>query len=563
MQGVQAEVRAHDGRVSVPDPPAADFNQPPPFEGRNLYLTDASLQRGIAREGATGAQSRLEAWGAILGRGETFALAARANRYPPELRTHDRFGNRIDEVAFDPAWHELMALAMREGEHASPWTDPHPHAQQVRAAAYLMHAEVENGTQCPLTMTFAAVPVLTRYATELPWLAETWLPRILAREYDARSLPVPQKTSALIGMGMTERQGGSDVRANVTRAEPIGNGEYLLTGNKWFFSAPMCDAHLVLAQAPGGLSCFLLPRILPDGTRNSVHLQRLKDKLGNRSNASAEVEFDGAHAWLLGAEGRGITVIIEMVQHTRLDCAIGSAGLARGAFAQALHHARHRRAFGKNLVEQPLMQNVLADLAVESEAALALVMRLARAFEAGASDAERALARLTTPAIKYWICKRAPAVVAEAMEVLGGNGYIEESALPRLYREAPLNSIWEGSGNVMCLDVLRAAQREPAAVEALIGELALSSHSDARVDRNIATLRSTLADRSLSEGRARRVSGQIATVLAAALLVRDAPHAIADAYCASRLDDGYGGALGTLPGGIDCARVIAESGLRQ
>ena len=563
MQGVQAEVRAHARFLNVRDSTNVDFNQPPPFEGRNLYLTDTSLQAAIVREGAAWGESRLAAWGAILGRAETFDLASRANRYAPELRTHDRFGNRIDEVVFDPAWHELMALAMREGEHASPWTEATHGAQVVRAAAYLMHAQVENGTQCPLTMTFAAVPVLTRHATELPWLAETWLPRVLAAEYDARALPVSQKASALIGMGMTERQGGSDVRTNTTRAQPIGNREYLLTGHKWFFSAPMCDAHLVLAQAPAGLSCFLLPRILPDGARNSVCLTRLKDKLGNRSNASAEAEFEGAHGWLLGEEGRGIPIILEMVQHTRLDCSIGSAGLSRGACAQALHHARHRRAFGKNLVEQPLMQNVLADLALESEAALALAMRLARAFESDAGETERALARLATPAIKYWICKRTPMVVAEAMEVLGGNGYVEESALPRFYREAPLNSIWEGSGNVMCLDVLRAARREPAAVEALVAELALSSRADARLDRNIAMLHSTLAEQSVSEAEARRVAGQIATVLAAALLVRNAPHAVADAYCASRLGDAYCGALGTLPAGVDCARVIAECGLAE
>ncbi|TMG83368.1 MAG: DNA alkylation response protein, partial [Betaproteobacteria bacterium] len=292
------------------DATKVDFNQPPPFEGRNLYLTDTSLRAAIVREGAAWGDPRLTAWGAILGRAETFDLASRANRYAPELRTHDRFGNRIDEVVFDPAWHELMALAMREGEHASPWTEPTRGAQVVRAAAYLMHAEVENGTQCPLTMTFAAAPVLARHASELPRLAETWLPRVLAAEYDARGLPVSQKASALIGMGMTERQGGSDVRANTTRAQAIGNGEYLLTGHKWFFSAPMCDAHLVLAQAPEGLSCFLLPRILPDGARNSVRLTRLKDKLGNRSNASAEAEFDGAHGWLLGEEGRGIPIIL-------------------------------------------------------------------------------------------------------------------------------------------------------------------------------------------------------------------------------------------------------------
>jgi putative acyl-CoA dehydrogenase len=546
-------------------------NQPPPFEGRNLYLTDRALQSAVEREGAAWARERLEAWGAVMGSAETFALAARANRFGPELATHDRFGNRIDEVVFDPAWHVLMAAAMREEEHCSPWTEPRAGAQVARAAAYLMHAEVENGTQCPLTMTYAAFPVLRRHQHSLPWLAQSWIPRVLARDYDSRTLPVADKTSALIGMGMTERQGGSDVRANTTRASAVGDGEYRLTGHKWFFSAPMCDAHLVLAQAPGGLSCFLLPRVLPDGTRNAVRINRLKDKLGNRSNASSEVEFDAASAWLLGDEGRGTPVIIEMVQHTRLDCIIGSTGLMRGAAMQALHHAAHRSAFGKLLVEQPLMQNVLADLAVETEAAIALTLRLARTFEAGASDAERALARVATPALKYWLCKRAPFVVAEAMEVLGGNGYVEESALPRLYREAPLNSIWEGSGNVMCLDVLRAARREPAAVEALLAELTLARGGDARLDAHIAALTSALAKTrgagDAGEGRvadsgesaARRLAGGVAVALGGALMVRHAPAALADAYCASRLDRFGSGALGTLPSGAGCAEIIAQA----
>ena len=393
------------------DPTFRSANQPPPFEDHNLYLGDRALQEAAVREGAAWAHARLSAWGERLGSAVTLALAARANRYAPELRTHDRFGERIDEVTFDPAWHELMAMAMHAGEHCAPWSDVRPGAQVARATAYLMHAEVENGTQCPLTMTYAAVPLLRRCAAALPAIAEAWLPRMLAREYDPRSLPIAEKTSALIGMGMTERQGGSDVRANVTRAERTADGSYRLTGHKWFLSAPMCDAHLVLARADGGLSCFLLPRMLAEGTRNAVRILRLKDKLGNRSNASSEVEFDGAVAWLLGDEGRGVPVIIEMVQHTRLDCAIGSAGILRGAVSRALHHATHRRAFGKRLVEQPLMQNVLADLILEVEASTALALRLARAFEAAAPESERALARLATPAIKYWVCKRAPTVV--------------------------------------------------------------------------------------------------------------------------------------------------------
>jgi putative acyl-CoA dehydrogenase len=536
-----------------------DFNQPPPFEGRNLYLTHRALQEAIRREGASWAEQRLTEWGAKLGRAETFALAARANRCSPELKTHDRFGNRIDEVLFDPAWHALMALAITEGEHAVTWSEPRAGAQVARAAAYLMHAEVENGTQCPLTMTFAGIPVLRRHADALPFVASQWLPRLLARDYDPRSAPVGDKTAALLGMGMTERQGGSDVRSNTTRAERMADGTYRLTGHKWFFSAPMCDAHLVLAQAEHGLSCFFLPRYLDDGQRNAVRLQRLKDKLGNRSNASSEVEFEGAVAWLLGDEGRGVAVIIEMVRHTRLDCAIGSAGLMRAAAAQALHHASHRRAFGKRLVEQPLMRNVLADLALESEAATALALRLARAFDACGDSADAALARLATPALKYWICKRAPAVVAEAMEVVGGNGYVEESALPRLYREAPLNSIWEGSGNVMCLDVQRAAQREPAAVEALFAELGHSRGGDARLDRHVEALKATFAVAS-READARKQAGDIALAMAGALLVRHAPHAVADAYCSTRLAGAHASMLGTLPDGSDFATIIDHAG---
>ncbi len=531
-------------------------NQPPPFEGRNLYLGDPALLAAVERGGAAWSHERLTEWGAALGSAELFALAARANRFGPELRTHDRFGNRIDEVGFDPAWHELLMLAMIEGEHASPWTEERGGAQVARAAAYLMHAEVENGTQCPLTMTFAAVPLLRRHAGAIPWLADEWLPRILSRDYDPRALPVAQKTSALIGMGMTERQGGSDVRANTTRADPVGGSEYRLTGHKWFFSAPMCDAHLVLAQAPKGLSCFLLPRLMPDGTRNAVRLQRLKDKLGNRSNASCEVEFDGAAAWLLGDEGRGVQVIIEMVRHTRLDCVIGSAGLVKSAAAQALHHAQHRRAFGRPLAAQPLMQNVLADLAIEAEAAVVSALRLASMFEGGAGESETALSRLATPALKFWLCKRAPMVVAEAIEVVGGNGYIEESALPRLYREAPLNSIWEGSGNIMCLDVLRAARREPSAVAALLAELALAHGGNARLDRHVVRLAATFAEGAQDEMGARRLTADIALALAAASLVKSAPASVADAFCASRLGESYVGTLGTLPAGVDCAAVL-------
>ena len=533
-------------------------NQPPPYEGRNLYRTDIALQEAVAREGAIDAETTLERWGEALGSAETFALADAANRNPPQLRTHDARGERIDVVEFHPAWDALMRLATDSGEHCAPWVEARAGAQVARAAAYFVHAQVENGTQCPLTMTYASVPVLRRHAGAFSLLSADWLPKIVECVYDPRALPIVAKTSALIGMGMTERQGGSDVRANITRAERTDDGSYRLSGHKWFFSAPMCDAHLVLAQADGGLSCFFLPRLLPDGSRNTVRIERLKDKLGNRSNASSEVEFDDACAWLLGDEGRGVPVIIEMVQHTRLDCVIGSAGLIRAATAQALHHAAHRHAFGRRLVEQPLMQNVLADLVLENEAATALALRLARAYEANASDAETALARLVTPALKYWVCKRAPQVTAEAMEVIGGNGYVEECALPRLYREAPLNSIWEGSGNVMCLDVLRAARREPAAVEALLSELGAVRGADSKLDRHIAVLKEVFREPGAGDGDARRVAGGIAVGLAAALLLQHAPAPIGEAYCASRLDGGSVGAFGDLPARVDPAAIIAR-----
>jgi len=546
VQGLSSQERSAAGRALNLTPVPVDANQPPPFEGRNLYATHASLREAVEREGAAWAHARLDAWGATLGSVETFALATRCNRRAPELKTHDSYGERIDLVEFDSSWHALMALAMREGEHASPWAAPRAGAHVARAAAYLMHAEIENGTQCPLTMTYAAVPLLRRHLAALPWLQTTWMPRLLACDYDPRSLPVADKASALIGMGMTERQGGSDVRTNTTRAQRSTDGSYRIDGSKWFFSAPMCDAHLVLAQTAAGLSCFFLPRYLPDGSRNQVFIQRLKDKLGNRSNASSEVEFEEATAWLLGEEGRGVPVIIEMVRHTRLDCVIGSAGLTRGAVAQALHHARHRRAFGKRLIEQPLMRNVLADLALEDEAATALAMRLARAFDAEEASQDAAFARLATPALKYWVCKRAPPTLAEALEVLGGNAYVEESVLPRMYREAPLNSIWEGSGNVMCLDVLRAAEREPAAVEALLAELGLARGGHRALDRRIDALAATLQGKS-DPRDARRIAGTIATCLAASLLIRHADSATGEAYCASRLDEPAHGAFGALP----------------
>ena len=454
-----------------------------------------------------------------------------------------------------------MRMATQAGEHCAPWIDPHPGAQVARAAMYFLHAQVENGTQCPLTMTFASVPVLWRHAAAMPALREVWMRRVLAPDYDSRPLPIEAKRAAMIGMGMTERQGGSDVRANVTRAEPAGDDTWRIHGHKWFFSAPQCDAHLVLAQTAEGVTCFLLPQFLPDGARNAVRINRLKDKLGNRSNASSEVEFDGALAWLLGEPGRGIATIIEMVQHTRLDCVIGSAGIMRGALAWALHHARHRIAFGRRLAEQPLMTNVLADLALEVEAATVLALRLARAFDSAADHPDRAWARLATPAAKYWICKRAPMVALEAMEVMGGSGYVEETPLPRLYREAPVNSIWEGSGNVICLDVLRALRREPAGVDALFAELDEARGGHPELDRAVGELRAALAETGDDTRDARSVAQSIALALQAALLVRHAPAYVADAFCASRLARRpfAGAAFGSLAAGADLSAIVARA----
>jgi putative acyl-CoA dehydrogenase len=535
------------------------LNQPPPLVDYDLYSTDRALVEAVEREGAGWAHARLAAYGARMGQAETFALGELANRHPPELELFDRHGRRRDEVRFHPAWHELMRLLIAEGLHTGPWAEPRPGAHVARAAAYVLHGQVEAGTQCPTTMTYGAVPLLRR---ELD-LAAVWLPRLFSRTYDPRSRPVAEKAGALVGMGMTEKQGGSDVRTNTTRAEPVAGGgrggEHRLVGHKWFLSAPMCDAFLVLAQAPGGLSCFFLPRFTPDGEPNAIRLQRLKDKVGNRSNASSEVEFHGAAAWLVGDEGRGVATIIEMAAYTRLDCALGTAALMRQAVAQALHHAEHRQAFGRRLVEQPLMRNVLADLALESEAATALALRVARTLDGEDLPAEAALRRLLTPVAKYWVCKRGAALAGEAMEVLGGNGYVEDGPIGRIYREMPLNSIWEGAGNVMCLDVLRAFAQAPELVEILEAELAPARGGDARLDRALGTLRAELADRTGLEARARRLVERIALALQGALLVRFAPTPVADAFCASRLADDRGGAFGTLPPGIDVGAVIERA----
>jgi putative acyl-CoA dehydrogenase len=534
-------------------------NQPPPLVGWNLFDADPVLPEALAREGAGWAEEQVRTVGRLAGSEEVAVQATQANANPPVLRSHDRYGHRIDEVEFHPAWHQLLGSAVEHGVHAGSWRWTRPGAHVARAALFYVWQQAEAGHGCPVSMTHAAVPALRAGA---PALAATWEPQLTATAYDPGLRPLAEKAGALCGMAMTEKQGGSDVRANTTRALPLAgaDGEYLLTGHKWFCSAPMSDAFLVLAQAPAGLSCFLLPRVLPDGGRNRFLLQRLKDKLGNRSNASAEVELDGAWARLVGEEGRGVPAIIEMVNHTRLDCVLGSAGLLRQAAAQASHHAAHRSAFGRLLAEQPLMRNVLADLAVEAEAAALLAMRLAGAFDRGEADpAEALLRRLGTAVAKYWVCKRGPALAAEALECLGGNGYVEESGLPRLYREAPLNSVWEGAGNVNCLDVLRAMQRQPESVAALLDEVGAVRGVDARLDAALARLQRELADLGDAEVRVRRVVERMALCLQGALLVRYGHPAVADAFCASRLAGDWGWALGTLPPGLDFEAIVERA----
>ncbi|MCX4164802.1 MULTISPECIES: isovaleryl-CoA dehydrogenase [Paraburkholderia] len=542
-------------------------NQVPPLADYNLFATDPALAAAVEREGAAWHRDALLRDGAQLGTPDVIALAALANRHEPELFTHSPRGERIDALEFHPAWHSLVALLRREGLHALPFSDPRPGAMAARCAGYFLHGQLESGSLCPLTMTFASIPVLQRE----PALFDTLRDKLYAREHDPRDVPLAQKKSAMIGMGMTEKQGGSDVRSNQTHAFATDGGggrgaAYRLVGHKWFFSAPQCDAHLVLARTDDheGLSCFFVPRFAPDGSKNAVQVQRLKDKLGNRSNASSEVEFLDAYGVLIGDEGRGVPTIIEMANYTRLDCVIGSAALMRAALVQAVHHARHRSAFGKNLADQPLMRNVLADLALESEAATVLFMRLARAFEDTANlPEERAWRRIVTPAAKYWVCKRTLEFTGEAMEVWGGNGYVEEGPMARFYREAPVNSIWEGSGNVMCLDVLRAMEREPDAAHALLAAWRADAHAHpalgAAVERLLATLTSAPETR---EASARRIAQQIVLVAQATLLLKHAPSYVADAFIATRLADGCGDSgrvYGTLPATLDHAAIVARA----
>ena len=534
-------------------------NQPPPLRGRNHFADDVALTEALERDGGGWARERVAAAGAFWG-GEPVDWGVQANEHPPVLHTHDRYGARRDEVEFHPAWHALMGAGVRDGLHALPWTESRPGAHVARAALYHCALQAEAGFGCPLTMTFAAVPALRAQ----PELAATWVPLLTASSYAPALEPATVKGSALCGMAMTEKQGGSDVRANTTTATPIGAGgpgaEYELTGHKWFCSAPMCDLFLVLAQAPEGLSCFALERVLPDGARNAgFQLQRLKDKLGNRSNASSEIELHGAYARMVGEPGRGVATIMPMVSHTRLDCVIGAAGGMRAATAQATWHAAHRRAFGARLADQPAMANVLADLAIESEAATLVAMRLARAYDEAPRDPRaEVFKRLATAVAKYHVCKRVPAHAAEALECLGGNGYVEASGMPRLYREAPLGSIWEGSGNVVALDVLRALRATRAPLHAFLDEVDEARGADRRLDAFGARLRAALADRDDLEHRARRLVEGLALALQASLLVRFSPPVVADAFCAARLDGEGGLAYGTLPAGVDVRSIVAR-----
>ena len=532
-------------------------NQPPPLQDYNLFDADAVLSEGVGRSDSAWAVDELREIGRLAGTPECIDWGFQANTYPPVLRAYDRVGHRIDEVEYHPAWHQLLAVAVGHGMHGAPWADDRPGAHVARAAAFFLWSQVESGMGCPISMTYASVPTLRLQAE----LAAEWLPLVSSRLYDPGLRPVSDKAGVLVGMAMTERQGGSDVRANTTVAQPLSGGgpggEYRLTGHKWFCSVPMSDAFLVLAQAPRGLSCFLLPRVLPDGSRNGLHIERLKDKLGNRSNASSEIELDEALAVMVGEEGRGVRTIVEMVNSTRLDCVIGTAALMRQAVAQAVHHAANRSAFGKLLVDQPLMANVLADLAVESEAATALMLRLARATDAATGDEHEAhFRRIATAVGKYWVTKRGPVMVAEALECLGGNGYVEESIMPRLLREAPVNSIWEGSGNVNTLDVLRAIAKEPAVLEAFFDEVALGGGSDRRLDDHVEHLRKELASPDDLEHRARRLVEAMALALQGSLLVRHAPAAVSDAFCAARLGRDSGLAFGTLPPGVGTSAIV-------
>ena len=526
-------------------------NQPPPLAGVNLFNTHPALVAAVTREGAAESAASLHALGDWAGSEAAQTLARRANRHPPELRTHDAQGHRVDRVEFDPAWHTLLTQLRASGLAGRAWQQPGPGAHVARAAAFYLHGQVEAGSLCPVTMTFASLPALWNET-----LFTSLAGKLYSETHDARDLPIAAKNSIMIGMGLTEKQGGSDLRGTTTEAKPVGAGgrgaDYLLTGHKWFFSAPMCDAHLVLARTTEGQSAFFVPRWRDDGSKNAVLIQRLKDKLGNRSNASAEVEFIDAHGTLIGEPGRGIATLVEMANITRLDCAIASAALMRQALVQAIHHCRHRVAFGRPLVEQPLMMNVLADLALESEAALLLVMELARSFD----DDDRFLLRVLTPATKFWICKRAIEFCGECMEILGGNGYVEDGPLASLYRESPVNSIWEGSGNVMCLDVLRAINQAGGALSPWLDSLAEFASKDARLrvllDALNADLQSAPEQQQL---HARRITQTLALLVQSALMIEHAPGGVADAFIGSRCDAAHGRVYGALSA-KNCREII-------
>ncbi|WP_447594050.1 acyl-CoA dehydrogenase family protein [Aquipseudomonas campi] len=532
------------------------FNQVPSLDGANLYRVDLPLQEWTRYFGGGWAEQRLDTYGALAG-GPLMAAGFLANENKPVFKSHDRYGHRQDLVEFHPAYHELMRTAIEHGIPSLPWTDPRAGAQVARASLNYLHNQAEAGNACPLTMTYASVPALKLQ----PEIAEIWLPKILATEYDPRNVPISQKAGVTIGMAMTEKQGGTDVRANTTKAHPIGipgpGQAYELVGHKWFCSAPMCDAFLTLAYTDKGLSCFLLPRHRPDGSRNEFYIQRLKNKLGNWANASSEVEYRGALAWMVGEEGRGVPTIIEMVSLTRFDCMIGSSSLMRQALTQAAHHCAYRKVGGRVLAEQPLMQNVLADLALESEAALALTLRMGKALDNAHDEQEDKFARLVTAVGKYWICKRAPAMINEAAECMGGAGYVEDTILPRLYREAPVNSTWEGSGNVQCLDVLRALSKEPGVLDALFTELG-DGHGDARLKAQIGKLKQAFADTGDIQYRARQLTEEVAVTLQAKLLLEGGNALVSDAFINSRLGDG-GRVYGTLPRGADAEALVARS----
>ncbi|HSB96397.1 MAG TPA: acyl-CoA dehydrogenase family protein [Spongiibacteraceae bacterium] len=537
-------------------------NQPPPLEDINLFELDIALRDGLQREGAAWAASQASRFGALMGNADVLKNGELANRYAPVLKTFDRFGQRIDEVEFHPAYHDMMKLGIEAGIHSIAWNNSSSTTDKGDGGGHVAHmaleyllVQTEAGVCCPITMTYAAIPALQHQ----PELAALWAPKILSNHYDARMAPMAEKSGLTIGMAMTEKQGGSDVRANLSSATKVSDNEYRLTGHKWFCSAPMCDAFLTLAQAPQGLTCFLVPRWLPDGTRNNFFIQRLKDKMGNRSNASSEIEYQNTFAMPIGGEGRGVKTIIEMVHHTRLDTCLAAAGLMRQAFVQAVHHANYRSVFEKRLIEQPLMQNVLADMALESEAALLLTLRIARAYDESRTDENAAIfARMTVAIGKYWVNKRTPNLVYEAMESLGGAGYVEESMLPRLYREAPLNSIWEGSGNVICLDVLRALLRTPASGALWFDEVA-DVAGDPRIAPTLQKIKQLLAQPEALEAQARQLVESMALVLQASLMLRHSPTVNADAFIAARLQNHGGLAYGTLPAGTGCAGILRRA----